>query len=323
MVSIYPPGTREHLRALCAFHTQEREIAVVAWRLWWAGYPVPLHYARAVLEQAAALWEDFPAELVAHSGVASEDAGASEVDREAFEAAMAAVIEQAPDAPLHRPLIRTMRHRLHRAGFPTLMRVALEVGLGRFTGYSVDAVTGEVDREEQRIVEAGLGLHHGSAAALMLAHPEIGAALEQAYVTLSQLFATAQPRQVLTATTDAELLQARDQLRMLQQGLDDFITVVEQLFGRGFAGLDATLQALREMRPIDQALLLLLWRQVGPEALERFMRSEVETLERLLQQLLRRATGPATLRDASVPYTPDAPGATDTTRTTQENTSEA
>src|SRR5258708_37957549 len=56
MVSVYPSGAAVQLHVLCLFHRSEKRLPYVAWRLWWAGYDVPIQYARQFLEEAAATW---------------------------------------------------------------------------------------------------------------------------------------------------------------------------------------------------------------------------------------------------------------------------
>jgi hypothetical protein len=52
--TLYPPGTGEQLLFLCASRLHQHSLTLLAWRLWWAGYPVSLTVIRQRLQRAAA-----------------------------------------------------------------------------------------------------------------------------------------------------------------------------------------------------------------------------------------------------------------------------
>ena len=134
MVSIYPSGTADQLLALCSIHRSEKRLPFVAWRLWWAGYDVPMRYAWQLLKEAATSWRqgiEHLQELQEHPEL------------------LTALF----DRKLTKTLARA-RKRVGRKNFPTFVGVLIRMATGTFAGYAIDPDTG-TDSRERTVVEIG------------------------------------------------------------------------------------------------------------------------------------------------------------------------
>jgi hypothetical protein len=250
-VSIYPPGTREQLRALCAFFSKERDAEKVAWRLWWAGYAVPAAFARPWLGRAASAWEAYAQALRAEQTEEERKLGL-------LPESVADVVDQAATARLQRTLLRRMRARSGRDGFSALSRMILEMASGTFHGYYRDPDGSAA--EDQQIVMQALGLNRLTSSGMLPPELNVAAAMEVDLRVVGELIATTQPQQLLEHLSEGEQARARDDLRVLASALRHLCVLMEGALGQRDAALFADLdRAVREMAPTDQALSLLLW----------------------------------------------------------------
>jgi hypothetical protein len=55
--TVYPPGTKPQLVALCDLLARRRSLRAAAWTLWWQGYPVEIKLIRNQLEEGIAEWQ--------------------------------------------------------------------------------------------------------------------------------------------------------------------------------------------------------------------------------------------------------------------------
>src|SRR5262249_34908831 len=149
----------------------------LAWCLWWTRYAIPTKYVRQVLLQAAVDWEQWLTEMREREDGAEAD-DADETD-ELPDAAWD-VIDKSPDLRMRRKLIRQIRKRVTRERFPTIARLILEYGSGRFTGYPVDPVT-DSKEDAQHLIERTVGLHSPQAARLIREWPEFHEVIEAGY----------------------------------------------------------------------------------------------------------------------------------------------
>jgi hypothetical protein len=232
-------------------------------------------------------WEQWLTELrgLADNVVADEDYETVELPEAAWE-----VIDRSTDLRMRRKLLRQARKRVTRGQFPSFVRMILEYGSGRFTGYYVDPVT-DSKEETQQLIERAVGLHSPQAARLIRETPGFHEEIEAVFRVMSEFLGAARPQQGLTAATDADLIAMRDHLQAFQRWLEQLVSVVGAFFGQGIIkGLSAGAASLREASAQDQAAFVLIWlllHQAAPE-----MRSELRQVlpEPLPSLLLLEAT---------------------------------
>jgi hypothetical protein len=238
MVSVYPPETADQLLTLCMFHRSEKRLHSVAWRLWWADYDVPMHYAWLFLKQAAAVWrqgiENFQ-ELQEHP----------ELLTDLF------------DRRLSKTLARA-RKRVGRKNFPTFVGSLIRVATGTFEGYAIDPETG-TDSRERTVVETGFGLRRARTERIGGAKPWLTGDISEAFKICSSRLRDHPPGKDLETAQDADLMRARDEVRSFLTFMESFSATLDYLLGRGALGLSVFANLIREMGPQDQAMMLLFW----------------------------------------------------------------
>ncbi|HZU70929.1 MAG TPA: hypothetical protein VFA09_26875 [Ktedonobacteraceae bacterium] len=240
MVSIYPHGTADQLLALCEIHHSEKRLPFVAWRLWWVGYDVPMRYAWQFLEEATASWRqgiEHLQELQEHPEL------------------LTALF----DRKLTKTLARA-RKRVGRRNFPTFIGVLFRIATGTFEGYAIDPETG-TDSRERTIVENGFGLRRARTERVGGAKPWLaGEDISEAFKMCSVLLGEHPPGEHLAMAQDTDLMGARDEVRSFLAFLESCSASLDELLGRGALGLSVFANLIREMRPPDQAMMLLFWR---------------------------------------------------------------
>jgi hypothetical protein len=253
-MSLYPEGTKAQLQAFCGYLSQDRDLPRVAWRMWWAGYPVPMHSVRSLLVEAAELWEGWMSALREELlDTGAGDAGAD------FSDAVWDLIDSAETARSRRTLLTRMRKRVGRRSFPTIFRIVLEVSSGQFTGFRV-APKGDARDDERLLVSKAIGSPASGATNHMRLAGSIVAFDMEAYLKgASRVMGQAQPRANLAAMTDAELRQLRDELRVFEPLLAVTPDLVAEMSGKWARAVHDIVQALLTMAPIDQAIAVLLW----------------------------------------------------------------
>jgi len=252
-VSIYPPGTREQLLALCDFLSKERDAEKVAWRMWWAGYPVTSSFARTWLERAAQMWEAYVAAL-------REERTPEQIEYGLLPDGAYDELERAADARLRRPFMRHLRTRTGRDNVSVVFHVILQMAAGLFTGFSTHSAVEDGEKSEQQIMTEAFGLDQLARSGLIPANANIVGDFEGAVRSFGELVATARPSQALEQVSDAGLVQARADLQTIATALQSFCQMFEQELGRRTAVLAGDLdRAIEDLSPIDQALWVLLW----------------------------------------------------------------
>jgi hypothetical protein len=244
MASIYPAETAEQLRALCVIHHSEKRLTYVAWRLWWAGYDVPTRYARFFLDQGFNTWQQGLRELQelqAHPEMLTGFFAHTQVMR------------------LSRKTLAQARKRVGRKNFPTFIGIIFRIATGTFEGFAIDAQTG-TDERESSILESGFGLRRARTDRLGDAEPWLTDDASEALKELSHRLRDHPLGEDYRTLEDADLLHVRDEVRDFLSCIEGVSTWLDKMFGRGALGFSAFADAIREMDPFDQALMLLFWR---------------------------------------------------------------
>lgn len=243
-VSVYPPGTVDQLHALCLFHRSEKRLPYVAWHLWWVGYDVPIHYARQLLEQAAAAWHRAIGELQylqEHPEMMTEQIERTRIMRFPF-----------------KPLTQA-RKRVGRKDFPTFIGVLVRIASGAFEGYVIDPQTG-TDAHERALVEKAFGLRRARTERLAGAKPWLaGEDISKAFKICSALLREHPPGNDLETAQDVDLLNARDEVRSFLTFMESLSTTLDSLLGQGALGFSVFADVVRALGPRDQAMMLLFW----------------------------------------------------------------
>jgi len=244
MVSVYPPGAADQLHALCLFHRSEKRLPYVAWRLWWAGYDVPIQYARQFLEEAAATWCRAIGELEnleKHPEMMTELIERSRIIRFPF-----------------KPLTQA-RKRVGRKDFPTFIGALIRIASGTFEGYTIDPETG-TDTRERAIVEKAFGLRRARTERVAGAKPWLaGEDMSEAFKMCSALLRVHPPGNALETVQDSDLLNARDEVRSFLVFMESLSTTLDSLLGQGALGFSVFADVIRALGPQDQAMMLLFW----------------------------------------------------------------
>ncbi len=242
MVSIYPPGTTDQLLALCTIHRSEKRLLYVAWHLWWEGYTVPLSTIREFLEEARAQWQQ----------------GIEEIRQlQEHPEQLSKLLNRFKVMRISRKVIAQARKRVGRENFPPFVKVLADVGSGAFEGYAINPET-EID--ERWIVEKGLGLQQARTNRLADAEPwltgDTGATLQE----LSSRLRNHPLGEDISTMSEAELTDAREEVRCFLSAFESISRTFDRIFSRGAFGFSVFADAIRELGPRDQAIMLLFWR---------------------------------------------------------------
>jgi hypothetical protein len=234
-VTYYPPGTADQLLALCRLHTRERDLAPLAFLLWWQGYAVPLTVVRAALDGAVTDYARAVAGLV--EGDELSVAGWDGLER----------LEADPRLP---SVLTRMRKRVGRNKASTAGHFLLQTAAGGFRDWPEQAIGEEPDAD---IMTRALGLQllRGFAAAFDVSGwgPDDPA---QVMTILSAAVAPTALAGALRQATDAELEVARDELRAVAVMLDDLLVLLART-----PALLAALAAQGKRQAIDASALLV------------------------------------------------------------------
>lgn len=246
MASIYPAGTTKQLLALCEIHRSEKRLAYVAWRLWWAGYDVPISYARSFLDQAVATWQR----------------GLREV--QALQTNPEALTRFYVRTQVMRVTGKTLAHARKRVGkknFPTFIDILFRVMSGTFEGFAIDAQSG-TDERERSIAEMGFGLRRARTDRMRGAEPWLTGDIAPLLKDLSHRLRNHPLGEDARTVADADLLATREEVRDFLSFIEEVSALLDEMFGRGAFGYTPLAEAIREMEPQDQALMLLFWRML-------------------------------------------------------------
>jgi hypothetical protein len=249
--SRYPPGSVARLLRVLEARRGVHSLETVAWRLWWEdGGPVPQLVRRRLLRTA----EEFEdarerfAELLV-----GDEQGAPDAEVEMDAAYRAAEKERMPTG------LGRVRGNVGRQDFATVMRVMLEVVAGRFQAYRDDG--GDSEPSTESVVEEGLGIDRSRRDSIGDVGPWFEGSSADDLRRVSTAISSATPT-ALADADDAELDEARRELRALFQTIAETAAIIVRLIGRGALGLDTVASLFAGQPESLQPFLLLLWMEL-------------------------------------------------------------
>lgn len=244
MISIYPAGTAEQLLALCTIHRSEKRLAYVAWCLWWGGYKVPIETIRPFLEETQQHWQQ----------------GIEEIYRlQADPEQLSKALNRSAVMRLSHKTLGRARKRLGRKDFPIFMGVLVRITSGTFEGYEVHP---EIGVDERYIVEKGLGLLRARRNRMAYAEPWLTGDTGEVLQELSSRLRHHPLGEDLSIVSEEDLGETREQVRCFLSAFESVSSTFDLLFSRGAFGFSTLADAIREMEPPDQAMMLLFWRML-------------------------------------------------------------
>lgn len=255
--TVYPPGTGDQLLALCAIRAKRWRLGPIAWHLWWLGYEVSVERIREFIGSAIEKWDRQAQDLIDPvTGLLSEKAQR--------------LAEKAKDERLSQPLSGA-RRRVGKERFGIFISLVLEALSGSFEGF-ISEPTGNLQEDERRIVEKGLGLDRTSAKHLEEAGLWQEIDVEDYLKDIGWLASKDSLSQELGSLTDEQLLTARDESRSWLAMLAGYDGLFDEMLGRGSLGLFSMLgELVPHMEAEEQALWTLVWaigRNRGPSELQ-------------------------------------------------------
>jgi hypothetical protein len=252
--TLYPPGTGEQLLFLCSLRSHQRRLTLLAWKLWWAGYPVSLTVIRQWLQRAAARLSHYvQLFLVMKSSVPTVETTVQEVSERMLDD-----IEQLSRVRLKSKLLHRIRKRVSKDYFPTFLRVLFDIASGTFEDRML-LYDAEARMTELRVLAKGLGFERQFIKDDANITYYIGGMLVLMLEQLSAWICTQSWEQVLLTITDFELLQIRDDLRMILRG-GEYATLYQPRLARHYPVWSIILQQIFQGLDIDdQALFLVIW----------------------------------------------------------------
>jgi len=166
-----------------------------------------------------------------------------------------------------------VRRNTGRESFSTVVRVLVEIGVGRFQGYERGVSPSDEDSETGALVERAMGLDRARSDRLADAGPWLDGDPEVDFVRLSQAL-NAWPLAAGVSASEEELHQARAELRAFLAVISTMAPLFERLFGRASFGFGTIARTLDLQTPDSQAFMLLAWLALRhDEALRDGMRS--------------------------------------------------
>jgi hypothetical protein len=270
-VSVYPAGTAQQVVAVCQFRQRERPFPIIAWRLWWAGYPVREAYIQATMEQAATRWAQVVADLQRwHALSQHRPAAVEELPHRTF----AAVAETETVKDVDRFLGRA-RRQVGRQNFSTFIRVLLDIISGVYMGYA--------DEDERVIVETALGLRLPPTVQARRRHSAppawFSGDTEAPLKMLSAIFRAHRPDEAVKTTGVAEWAAMRQELQTFSTVLQVATGATAMTLPLGLHQLTQQAKAIQVASPIDQAMQLLLWQAARRTDLEGQFATILRTLQ--------------------------------------------
>ena len=213
--TVYPAGTEDQLRALCRFRKTERRIPFLAWQLFLAGYAVPMTYVQSILQTVVDQWESGLRLVLDPAGQDLSDAAWDFMDT-------------ASRARISRKTFRQARKLVGTVRIDTLVHILLEVAGGVFPGYR--------DADDQKILEAGLGLARARTDRLTGAGPWLGDDSGQTLVSLSETLGRYPFSTALSGMSDDDVRRIRDEGALFFSAMATFIPFVEELLAAAHLG---------------------------------------------------------------------------------------
>jgi hypothetical protein len=252
--TLYPPGTGEQLLFLCASRLHQHSLTLLAWRLWWAGYPVSLAVIRQRLQRAAARLSHYVQLFLAmKSSAPTVETTAQEVSERMLDD-----IERLSRVRLKSKLLHRIRKRVGKDYFPTFLRVLLDIASGTFGDHALNY--DEAARmTELLVLSKGLGFDNQFIKDNANITHYISGILVPFLEQLSADICSHDLDQMLQLIPDFELLQARDDLRMLLRG-GEYAMLYQKQLARHYPVWSIILQQIFESLDIaDQALFFVIW----------------------------------------------------------------
>jgi len=151
-----------------------------------------------------------------------------------------------------------VRRNTGRESFSTVVRVLVEIGVGRFQGYERGVSASVKDSETGELVERAMGLDCARSDRLADAGPWLDGDSEVDFVRLSQALRS-WPLAAGASANDEELNQARAELRAFLAVITTMAPLFERLFGRAAFGFGTIARMLDLQTPDLQAFMLLAW----------------------------------------------------------------
>jgi hypothetical protein len=246
--SRYPPGTEARLLRVLEARRGVHSLGTVSWRLWWEdGGPVPKLVRQRLLRAAEEFEETREqfAELLAREEDGDPDA----------EAKMDVTYRAAEEERMPVGLGR-VRGNVGRRDFPTVMRVMIEVMAGRFRAYRDDGGEGKPGTES--VVEEALGIDRGRRDSLGDVGPWFEGSSAADLHRLSSAISDSTPT-TLARSEDAELDEARGELRAFFRTILETASILARLFGGGAFGLDTLASVFVGQPERLEPFVLLMW----------------------------------------------------------------
>ena len=224
-LSVYLPGTKQQLLALCEIHIRGREkrIPYVAWPLWWAGYDVSIGALHEFLMPLAEGWERLRDEY--------RDPETGELSEKAWK-----IIDASSEKPPTRAM-PMLPGRIRRRDTPTLTRIMLQAFIGAYETYQWKSEFDGGDSEEQIV---------NRAFTLPLMKSEDWAELSDALRAFS-------PVEYLRETSYEDLARARGQVQFT---LEYAKSVARSMGPLGKAGA----RMFEHLGPRNEGMVVLTWK---------------------------------------------------------------
>ena len=255
--SEFPAGSTARLLRILQIQSDQRtrKLSTTAWALWWEDGGAISRPARELLSGVATRWDrdrDALAELLD-----GEEAGEPDAEQRAL-----ALYEAAEQGPAGGPL-GPIRRNSGRAGFSSVARVMAEVATGRFESYRDHEEPAEDGTPRPgttaALVERALALDHARGERIAGGNPRFEGSSEAQLALLSNLIGAQRLGTLAIMTPEAQLEQARGEIRDLLALVSTFAPMVERTLGGDASGYRTVARALRAPTPRLQAFMLLAW----------------------------------------------------------------
>lgn len=254
--SIYPPAAIEQLRALCRLHFRhgpERRLDALRLALWWEGFPVPLPALKRTFEKLAVAPLERRRKELKQTG-----ADALETSEKVGSIISAAPLRRGPGTKGFLNMVR--RAFSSQADKESFFTALFQLFLGEkppFQGNRNEADTGELSLGQ--IMERGLKVEAGSTCSVGDAKPWLATSGYEAFEILAS-FTPASFAQAVKAASEPDLIQAREDLRVLF-GIGLIARVLRQITGRDIFGAKVWEALNQAQTPLGHAtcIAFLLW----------------------------------------------------------------
>jgi hypothetical protein len=231
--TVYPNGSAEQVIEICRIHEKERRLAYVAWQLWWNGFEVKLGTVRDFIQRSAKTIDEGRRKCY---WLNSET-----VKRE---------IEASGEARFENKVIRKARKRIGKSQLPSFLETMLAVATGQYSKESSEAQSDQMD------LEKALGLENAREQRIGTIGPWLSG---EQLNDISEIFGKLNFSAILSDTIDDELIQARDEFRVVFDSLGSVGQVMDKTFGKAAFAFSAVGGLLQNTPATFQPLLLLFW----------------------------------------------------------------